>query len=210
MDTEERMETEEKRDWRFEIYEAFHDFVWILSFVTVLFVFAIRLVGVDGSSMYPTLYDHDYLLLASNVIDSNYKSGDIVVLSKSIPEVPQLDQTPIVKRVIATEGQTIDIDFSTGRVSVDGEMLNEPYIYQPTYRNYEYGLTYPATVPEGCVFVMGDNRNNSTDSRYAPIGMVDTRYIMGTVLFRIFPGGNTDAYGAKTGGRDFSRIGIVS
>ncbi|MBQ7566058.1 MAG: signal peptidase I [Oscillospiraceae bacterium] len=209
LEQEEEQTPEEPGGWRFEVYSTLRDFVWILTIVTILFVFVIRLVGVDGSSMYPTLYDRDYLLLTSNVLDRHFENGDIVVLSKSIPEVPQLDSTPIVKRVIATEGQTVDIDFDLGTVTVDGVKLDEPYINDLTHLNYGDGLTYPATVPEGCIFVMGDNRNNSTDSRYAPVGMVDTRYVVGSVLLRVFPGRTTDARGAVTGGRDFSRLGVV-
>ena len=84
---------------------------------------------------------------------------------------------PIVKRVIATEGQTVDIDFEEGVVYVDGVALDEPYVNSTT--NERENFTEPVTVPEGCVFVMGDNRNRSTDSRSAAIGCVDTRYIIG-------------------------------
>ena len=93
--------------------------------------------------------------------------------------------SPIVKRVIATKGDTVDIDFSTGTVSVNGEVLEESYIAEPTTTQYD--ITFPQTVPEGCIFVMGDNRNHSTDSRYGQLGMVDTRYVIGKVLMRIFP-----------------------
>ena len=194
----------EKTSFEYEVYTLLHDFAWILAVVTILFVFVVRLVGVDGSSMFPTLYDHDYLLLRSNVIDHSYDRGDIVVL-----KVPYFEDRPIVKRVIATEGQTVDIDFTAGTVAVDGTVLEEPYTLEPTYLYYEPGLDYPVTVDEGCVFVMGDNRNHSTDSRLADVGMVDTRYIMGTVFFRGFPGKTTDIYGNVIGGRDFSRIGTV-
>lgn len=188
-----------------EIYGILHDFAYILAAVTILFVFLVRLVGVDGSSMFPTLVDQDYMLLKSNFLSQEYENGDIVVLT-----VPAFGQSPIVKRIIATEGQTVDIDFLTGVVSVDGVVLEENYIYEPTFRNYDDGLTYPATVPEGCVFVLGDNRNNSTDSRYAPVGMVDCRRIMGKVMCIGLPGRQTDAYGYVLGGRDLSRIGGVS
>ena len=113
-----------------------------------------------------------------------------------VATVPGFDASrPIVKRVIATEGQTVDIDFSTGEVRVDGEVQDEPYINEPTLTNFDDGLTYPVTVPEGCVFLMGDNRNHSSDSRYAPIGCVETDNILGKVILRIFP---------------FSRIGRVT
>ena len=102
-------------------------------------------------------------------------------------------EEPIVKRVIATEGQTVDIDFDTGEVSVDSKVLDEPYISTPTQR--DEGVSFPVTVPEGMAFVMGDNRMNSTDSRSEKIGMIDTRYILGKAVFRIYP---------------FDRIGFIS
>ena len=96
-----------------------------------------------------------------------------------------LMEEPIVKRIIATEGQTVDIDFDDGVVYVDGKALDEPYVNEPVHdrENFEGKIT----VPEGCVFVMGDNRNASTDSRDARLGCVDTRYIMGRVYFTLFP-----------------------
>lgn len=188
-----------------EIYSILHDFSFILVAVTILFVFIIRFVGVDGNSMFPTLHDRDYMLLASNFWNTDYKQGDIVVLT--VPNV--FDSHPIVKRVIATEGMEVDIDFGRGEVRVDGEILDEPYIFEPTRLNYESGMSYPLTVPEGCVFVMGDNRNHSTDSRYAPLGTVDTRRIMGKVFCIALPGKDTDELGNITGGRDFSRFGLV-
>ena len=99
--------------------------------------------------------------------------------------VPTLMEEPIVKRIIATEGQTVDIDFDDGVVYVDGKALDEPYVNEPVHdrENFEGKIT----VPEGCVFVMGDNRNASTDSRDARLGCVDTRYIMGRVYFTLFP-----------------------
>ena len=92
---------------------------------------------------------------------------------------------PIVKRIIATEGQTVDIDFDDGVVYVDGKALDEPYVNAPVHdrENFEGKIT----VPKGSVFVMGDNRNASTDSRDARLGCVDTRYIMGRVYFTLFP-----------------------
>lgn len=188
-----------------EIYSILHDFSFILVAVTILFVFIIRFVGVDGNSMFPTLHDRDYMLLASNFWNTDYKQGDIVVIT--VPNV--FDSHPIVKRVIATEGMEVDIDFGRGEVRVDGKILDEPYIFEPTLLNYESGMSYPLTVPEGCVFVMGDNRNHSTDSRYAPLGTVDTRRIMGKVFCIALPGKDTDELGNITGGRNFSRFGLV-
>ena len=166
-----------------DLYAILHDFVYILAAITLIFVFLIRLQGISGPSMTPTLRDGEYVVLLSNFVCGDYKQGEVVVAT-----VPSFDDArPIVKRVLATEGQTVDIDFTAGEVRVDGVLLEEPYINEPTYLDYEDGQTYPLTVPDGCVFLMGDNRNNSTDSRYAPIGCVDTQYILGKVILRVFP-----------------------
>ena len=200
-----QQEDNTKKGFVHEVYSILHDFAYILAAVTIVFVFIVRLVGVDGSSMFPTLVHKDYMLLQSNFLSDDYKNGDVVVMT-----VPAFGTDPIVKRIIATEGQEVNIDFDAGVVYVDGEALLEDYIYEPTFLNYADGMTYPAVVPEGCVFVMGDNRNHSTDSRYAPVGMVDTQRIMGKVICIGLPGQQTDAYGYVVGGRDFSRIGGVS
>lgn len=192
----------------YEVYTLLHDLVYILACVTIVFVFAIRLVGVDGDSMYPTLHDRDYLGLLSNVFYQEVEQGDIVVMT-----VPFFENEPIVKRVIATEGQTVDIDFNSGSVYVDGKLQQETYINEPTYLSYEemgQGLSYPALVPEGCIFVMGDNRNHSADSRFAPVGMVDERDVLGKVLCVLFPGKNPNSDYADCRQRDFSRFGLVS
>lgn len=112
-------------------------------------------------------------------------------------------EEPIVKRVIATEGQTVDIDFDMGAVYVDGTLLKEAYINELTF--LEEGTEFPLTVPEGSVFVMGDNRNHSSDSRDSRLGTVDTRYVIGKAVFLAFPG--PDAYTEK---RDFGRIGVIA
>ena len=123
--------------------------------------------------MYPTLEDGDRLVLASTVFQ--YKQGDIVVIHRSGKE-------PLIKRVIAVEGDTLDIDFERGMVTVNGEVLNEPYIAEPTHLEYNDGPVFPFTVPEGKVFVMGDNRNNSLDSRSGAVGLIDQNDILGTML----------------------------
>lgn len=191
-----------------EAYGIVHDLVYILVAVTVLFVFLVRLVGVDGRSMLPTLHHMDFLLLESNFLygEDDIESGDIVVL-----HVPYYAERLIVKRVIATEGQTVDIDFENGEVYVDGTLLKEDYTNTPTnYNDYLSVLSYPATVPEGCIFVLGDNRNDSMDSRFAMIGMIDTRCILGKVRAIVLPGQTKDDYGNVTDPRDWSRIGLVS
>ena len=202
-------EEEEKLSPACEAYGMLHDWVYVLAVLTVIFVFFFRLVGVDGSSMYPTLVDHDYLVLESNFLYQNVEAGDIVVMSVDCFK----DDGPIVKRVIATGGQVVDIDFDTGSVYVDGVLQEETYIFEPTYRSYEelgLALEYPVTVPEGSVFVMGDNRNHSADSRYSPCGCVDEGRILGKVLLIIVPGRQTNEYGEIVGGREFDRIGTVS
>ena len=193
-------------------YEAFsmlQDLVYMLSVITIVFVFFFRLVSVSGSSMYPTFVDKDYLVLESNFLYRDIKQGDIVVM-----KVPYFaDDGNIVKRVIATGGQTVDIDFNAGVVYVDGVALDEDYAFEPTYESYAgYGasLNYPVTVPEGKIFVMGDNRNHSADSRLAPVGCVDESCVLGKVLLILFPGNETDQYGSVTGKREFGRIGAVT
>lgn len=169
----------EKIPW-LDTYGTLHDVMVCLIFVTVLFVFAVRLVGVVGDSMYPTLHNGDRLTLMSNFLYEP-QVGDIVVLI-----APDFDEgKPIVKRIIAMEGQTVDIDFETGEVWVDSQLLDEPYIYEPTYRRE--GMEFPLTVPENCVFVMGDNRNGSTDSRDYRIGCVDKRYVLGKAMQVVYP-----------------------
>ena len=174
---------EEKKSLFKEIYAVLHDFCWILAAITVLFAFVIRIVSVSGPSMTPSLLDGERVALLNSFLCGTYEQGDVVVAT-----IPTFDPgKPIVKRVIATEGQTVDIDFTAGTVTVDGEVLEEPYINELTYTDFAGGHSYPLTVPEGCVFLMGDNRNHSTDSRHPAIGCVDTKYILGKVILRILP-----------------------
>lgn len=161
------------------------EFVSIFSMASIAiafcFTFLFRTVVVDGSSMNPTLWDGDRLIITATT--KNIKYGDIVVCSQPNP----MEKT-LIKRVIATEGQTVEIDFENGIVRVDGNILNEPYIADPTTM-YE-GMNFPQTVPEGCVFVMGDNRLHSTDSRSDMVGFIREDYVMGKVLFRMAPNFN--------------------
>lgn len=195
----------------YELYGLLHDLVYILAAVTLLFVFVVRLVGVDGSSMFPTLHDGDFLLLESNFLydTDDIQNGDIVVINE--PYYWNRDQSLIVKRVIATEGQTIDIDYGAGVVYVDGVALDEPYINEPTYYSWQgdYATELPATVPEGHIFVLGDNRNNSSDSRFALVGMIDERCVLGKAIAVALPGQTRDGTGAVTSPRQWNRIGLV-
>lgn len=180
-----------------ELYEWTQALVGSVLTVVLVFTFLIRLIGVDGHSMVPTLQNGDRLLVLSSLLDSDYEYGDIVVLREE-----SFLEEPIVKRVIATEGQTVDIDFEAGIVYVDGQALDEPYINEPTYM--EEGTEFPLTVPEGCIFVMGDNRNHSSDSRDSRLGTVDTRCVLGKAVFLAFPGADD-----VTGKREFGRIGLI-
>ena len=177
-------------------------FDWLQCIVTALvcgifiFVFIGRTIGVDGRSMLQTLHHHDRVVMSNLFFTPKF--GDIIIFHSSAAD---FGGTPLVKRVIAVAGQTVDIDFGTNEVFVDGKLIDEPYINEPTAAREDF--TGPVTVPEGCVFVMGDNRNNSSDSRDRRVGMVDTRFILGKVLFLLIPGSDS------TYPRDWSRFGLI-
>ena len=189
---------EEKRENGRELYEWVQALVGSVLVVVLVFTFVIRLIGVDGHSMVPTLQDGDRLLVLNSMLYDDYKYGDIVVLRKET-----FLEEPIVKRVIATEGQIVDIDFDEGVVYVDGQALEEDYINERTY--LEEGTEFPLTVPEGSIFVMGDNRNRSSDSRDSRLGTVDARYVIGKAVFMAFPGADE-----VTGKKDLKRIGVIA
>lgn len=181
------------------ILSYLHDLVFLIAVVLIVFSLFFRIIVVSGPSMKSTLVDGDWLVLLSNVFYSEPKQGDIIVISKESYD----DGTPIIKRVIATEGQTVDIDFINGTVYVDGKRLEEDYTNSPT--NLYEGVDFPLTVDEGCIFVMGDNRNESKDSRSPEIGLIDTHEILGKAIFLVIPG--NDAGEAE---RQFDRIGVLS
>lgn len=181
-----------------DLYEWVQSLVGSVLVVVAIFTFVIRMMGVDGHSMLNTLQHGDRLLVVNSMLYHDYKYGDIVILRKN----GVFDDDPIVKRVIAVEGQTVDIDFAEGIVYVDGEALEEDYIREPTYT--AEGTEFPLTVPEGSIFIMGDNRNGSSDSRDYRLGTVDTRYVIGKAAFLIFPGPDYE-----TEKRDFKRIGVI-
>lgn len=161
-----------------EIYEWLQCLVTALLICVLVFAFFVRIIDIIGSSMVPSFHDGDSVIISNLFFEP--QQGDIVVLRKLA-----FQEEPIIKRVIAVEGQTVDIDFSSGIVSVDNIPLTEPYTAEPTFTPIDFDGKI--TVPENHVFVMGDNRNGSTDSRYSVIGCVDRRYIMGKVLLRLLP-----------------------
>jgi signal peptidase I len=141
-------------------------------------LFLVRIVVVDGNSMNPTLQNGEKLMISS--LFYSIDRGDVVIIRRENDE-------PLIKRVIATQGETIDIDFETGEVKVDQKVLKEPYIKELISHTGEGEQDYPLTVPEGYIFVMGDNRNDSLDSRFEEVGLISTEDIFGEVLFRLSP-----------------------
>ncbi len=180
-------------------YEWVQALVCSVLTMVLIFTFAVRIVRVSGESMRETLQDQDMLVVLNNWLCGGYEQGDIVILQRD----DFYGGEPIVKRVIATEGQTVDIDFDAGVVYVDGMALEEPYTREPTWT--QEGTEFPLTVPEGCIFVMGDNRNDSDDSRDSALGPVDTRCVLGRALLLAVPGPTAD-----TEQRDWSRVGILN
>ena len=136
--------------------------------------------------MESTLFENDWLITMEQ---DEYVYGDIVVITE-----PNYFNEPLIKRVIATAGQIVDIDYSSSTVYVDGVALEEPYINESFILQNNDDITFPYTVPEGHLFCMGDNRNHSTDSRSTLIGAVDERYILGRAMLRILPFGDSDIY----------------
>lgn len=195
---QEKKVNEEHPGWKKSVVLYLHDLLYMLVAIMILFLLVFRVIVVSGSSMYSTLIDGDYLLLVSNLFYQEPRRGDIIVAAKKSFD----DGAPIIKRVIATEGETVDIDFDMGIVYVDGVALEEPYTYTPT--NVDEGMRFPLTVEENCVFAMGDNRNRSKDSRNPEIGQIDKREILGKALYLFMPG--TDEGHA---GPDYDRIGAI-
>ena len=163
-------------------------FYWLQTLVTAIvcivlvFTFLGRITRVVGHSMDDTLADGELLAVWS--LGYEPEQGDIVVLNKTTADF--LEGEAIVKRVIAVGGQTVDIDYDAGTVAVDGQVLDEPYIHEamlcPTYENQTH-----IEVPEGSIFVMGDNRNHSSDSRDVTLGTVDERYVLGRAVCVLLP-----------------------
>lgn len=160
------------------LYEWMEAIITAVITIVLIFSFIFRIVTVSGSSMENTLHDADKVMVTN--FNYNPQCGDIVVIAhtKNFPE-------PIIKRVIATEGQTFAINFETGEVYVDGKLLSETYIKNST--TTDEGGEIPSVIPKGQVFVMGDNRQNSKDSRSPSIGLIDKSYILGKAQMVVFP-----------------------
>ena len=188
-DAGELQETEEKKEpesWESTAYCCAQALITAVVGVVVLFTFFIRLIGVSGGSMQDTLYTGDRLLVLNSIF-CDFQPGDVVVVNDYNAE---LNET-IVKRIIA------------GIVYVDGQALDEPYAKEPTYKSE--GTQFPLTLAEDEVFVMGDNRNHSTDSRSDQLGPVKEGYLQGKALLLLLPGATPD-----TDKRDWSRVGAIA
>lgn len=172
-----------------EIFEWLDVLTTAIVAVVLIFSFFFRVATIDGESMENTLFNGEKVIITN--IANDLKQGDIVVISRNYSNSVENElesELPIIKRVIAVEGQTVDIDFELGKVYVDGVEIDDSYTKTPT--NVKHDIDFPVTVDEGCIFVLGDNRNDSLDSRSSRIGndgMIDTRYVLGHVVLRIFP-----------------------
>lgn len=172
------------QSFRLALYSWLQPMILALTALIMLSTFVGRIIGVDGKSMMPTLHNHDMLVLQS--LGYRPATGDIVVLTQH-----SFSDTPLVKRVIATGGQTVDVDYDANTVTVtdvDGtrKVLDEPYLGEPMRRPPVVSNTH-IEVPEGSICVFGDNRNNSTDSRSPSVGTVDERCVLGRAVLILLP-----------------------
>ena len=179
---------EPKKSFIFSIFEWLDVVVASVVVVVILFTFVFRIVKIDGDSMNNTLIDGERVIITDMFYTP--KRGDVVVISRNTENSSVVGsyKEPIIKRVIATEGDIVDIDFLSGIVYVNNVALNEPYIKEPTYRMGD--VKFPLVVKENCIFVLGDNRNDSKDSRSSEIGedgQVDVKYVLGHAILRVFP-----------------------
>lgn len=193
------MKTEESQDKKFKATL----FDWldtiVIAVIAVIFIFTavFRVATIVGDSMQNTFFEGEKVVISR--LFYTPKAGDVVVVSRNVDNSTDINsyQEPIIKRVIATGGMYVDIDFERGNVYVgytqsEMELIHEPYIKVPTYKKGD--VEFPIYVPEGQVFLLGDNRGDSLDSRYRAIGLVDEKNILGKVVLRIYP---------------FNKIGVI-
>ena len=159
------------------VYETAAAFAAAVVILFIVFTFILRGVGVQGDSMQPTLQDGDWLAVSAL---SRASYGDVVILTQ-----PNSMDKPLVKRVIAMGGDEVNIDFISHVLTVNGKVLDEPYITAVTEESGD--VQFPLVVPKGQVFVLGDNRNNSLDSRFSLVGCIDENYILGVAKYRVYP-----------------------
>lgn len=178
MELQEEKKGETGFRWKKELFGWLESIVISILAVALLITFAGRVVMVDGISMVDTLHHGERIV--TTPLYTQLNRGDIVVVRRK-------DNGPIVKRVIGLEGETVDMDYANHRVLIDGVPLEEPYVGVLMEVPEYVQISFPVTVPEGYLFVMGDNRNHSNDSRAAEIGLVDIRNVFGKAVFRIWP-----------------------
>lgn len=166
-----------RKQWKI-VYDAVATLETAVIILILLFSLVLRPAAVIGNSMLPNFSGGDRVACVHSF--SGYERGDVIIISHATRK----DES-IIKRVIAVGGDTVDIDFYKGTVSVNGQVLDEPYVNTPT--NLSYDMTFPATVPEGKIFVLGDNRNASLDSRSTDIGFINENKVLGKVVFRFYP-----------------------
>lgn len=180
--------TEEKK--RSELLDWLDTIVVSVVVVVLIFTFIFRMVGISGASMQDTLQSNDRVILYSAFYQP--KVGDIVVVSRDyLTNEDGTSPEPIIKRIIATEGQEVYLDYDNNQVYVDGVALEEPYLSEDSMKTIltpgRIPIENPHTVADGCVFVLGDHRTVSKDSRTAEVGDIDKRYILGRAVLRVFP-----------------------
>ena len=166
-----------RKQWKI-VYDAVATLETAVIILILLFSLVLRPAAVIGNSMLPSFSGGDRVACIHSF--SGYERGDVIIISHATRK----DES-IIKRVIAVGGDTVDIDFYKGTVSVNGQVLDEPYVNTPT--NLSYDMTFPVTVPEGKLFVLGDNRNGSLDSRSTDIGFINENKVLGKVVFRFYP-----------------------
>lgn len=166
-----------RKQWKI-VYDAVATLETAVIILILLFSLVLRPAAVIGNSMLPNFSGGDRVACVHSF--SGYERGDVIIISHATRK----DES-IIKRVIAVGGDTVDIDFYKGTVSVNGQVLDEPYVNTQT--NLSYDMTFPVTVPEGKLFVLGDNRNDSLDSRSTDIGFINENKVLGKVVFRFYP-----------------------